>query len=82
MATTTVRISKEDRDTLREIVAKTGETAGEVLHKAMEDYRRRCFLEDANRAFGALQKNAKAWRDERKERKVWDATIADGLEDK
>jgi hypothetical protein len=82
MSSTTVRIAQEDRNILRELMAKTGATAGEVLHKAIEDFRRKCFLEDANRAFAELKRDPQAWKAERKERKAWDTTLGDGLKDK
>jgi hypothetical protein len=48
-----------------------------VLDKAIEDYRRRCFLEEANRAFAALRKDRNAWKAEVDERRAWDSTLAD-----
>ena len=82
MSSATVRIGEDTRNVLRELMAKTGKSAGEVLRKAIEDYRRKCFLDEANRAFAALKKSKKAWKAELGERKAWEATVSDGLKDK
>ncbi|MBI1902397.1 MAG: hypothetical protein HYS13_14950 [Planctomycetia bacterium] len=42
---------------------------------------RRRFVHDANRAFERLRRDRDAWADELAERKLWDATLADGLAD-
>jgi hypothetical protein len=77
MATSTVRIGSETRIVLRELSARTGEPARVILKKALEDFRRKCFLEEANRAFAALKKDKKAWKAELNERKTWDSTLGD-----
>ncbi|GBF35339.1 programmed cell death antitoxin YdcD [Desulfocucumis palustris] len=50
-----------------------------VLDKAIENYRRKCFLEEANRAYEALRNNPEAWKAELNERAEWDVTLNDGL---
>ena len=77
----TVRIRETTRETLRELAAQTGESMQAALDKAIETYRRRCFLEEANVAFQALRKNPEAWKEEQEEREAWEGTLADGLED-
>jgi hypothetical protein len=54
----------------------------EVLHNAIEIRRRQRFLCGLNRDFAALRKNEAAWGEELAERRVWDATLGDGLEDR
>ena len=80
MASTTVRISKETREDLRELAEQVGEPMHTVLAKAVEAYRRQCILEKANVAYAALRADPKAWQEEHQERRVWDSTLADGLE--
>jgi hypothetical protein len=48
---------------------------------ALEEYRRRLFLEEANQAFAELRKDPTAWQEELEERRIWDRTLADGLEE-
>ncbi len=78
--TTTVRIGPETHKVLKELSRRTGVPARVVLRNAIEAYRRKCFLEEANRAYAALKKNRKAWREEREERRAWDAALLDGNE--
>ena len=53
----------------------------EVLDKAIENYRRQRFLAGLNADFAALRKNKAAWAEELADRRMWDASLADGLED-
>ena len=50
-----------------------------VLDKAIERYRRERFLHAANADFAALRRDAKAWKEELRERALWEHTLADGL---
>ncbi len=80
MPGTTVRISEETRTKLREIAAQTGQPMQKILEQAIEEYRRRRFLDDVNRAYEALRNDPTAWAEELEERAAWDATISDGLD--
>lgn len=79
MSTTTVRMGAETRLVLKELSARTGEPARVILKKALEDFRRKCFLEEANQAFAALRRNKKSWKAELEERKLWDSTLGDAV---
>ena len=74
------RISEPTRAILRKLAEESGESLQAILDKAVETYRRQRFLEESNRAFGALQANAAAWKEEQAEREDWDITVGDGLE--
>ena len=80
MQSATVRVSFATREKLRLLTSKTGESMQAILDKALEDYRRKYFLERANIAFAALRNDSIAWQAEQEERAVWDATLADDLE--
>ena len=75
----TVRISQASWQVLRQIAAQAGEPMQAVLDKAIEAYRRQCFLQKANEAYAALRENTEAWQEEIAEREVWDITLGDGL---
>lgn len=75
----TVRISKTSWLALRQIAAQAGEPMQTVLDKAIETYRRQCFLQKANEAYAAFRENTEAWQEEIAERKSWDITLDDGL---
>lgn len=53
-----------------------------VFEQATEEYRRKQFLEGLSTDFTSLRNNPRAWQEEQKERAAWEATLADGLEDK
>jgi len=77
----TVRISQASWQVLRQIAAQAGEPMQAVLDKAIEAYRRQCFLQKANEAYAALRENPGAWQEEITERKAWDITSEDGLKE-
>ena len=77
----TIRIKPETRLKL-EIIARAESTPmTKMLDKVVDAYRRQRFIEDANRAYAALRQDSKAWQEELEERRKWDATLSDGLED-
>ena len=75
----TIRISEGSRATLRELSASQGEPMQTVLDKAIEDYRRKVFLERLNAAFQALRDDPEAWKEEEEERALFEGTLMDGL---
>lgn len=81
MSRATVRISPAVRDVLRKLAAQSGESMQAVMEKAIETYRRQCFLEEANAAYATLRNDPQAWQAELEERKEWEATLADDEED-
>jgi len=76
----TVRISKKAKETLHELSSKSGDPMLYVLDRAIENYRRRIFLEEVNRAYGRLRSDEKASREFDSEITAWDTTLMDGLE--
>jgi hypothetical protein len=81
MATVTVPISETSHKILLELASHRGEPIHALLDKAIEEYRRNRLLDDANAAFAALRSDQSAWQKELAERRDWDATLADGLDD-
>ena len=81
MTTTTIRVNYATWKTLREMSAKFGKPMQAIIEKAVEEYRRKTFLEEANKAFAALKNDANAWKSELEERAAWDAALSDGLEE-
>jgi predicted transcriptional regulator len=80
MASETVRIKPGTHAKLKELAGELGKSMPEVLAAAIDGLYRQRFLEDCNRAYARLKANPKAWREELAQRKAWDATLADGLE--
>jgi predicted transcriptional regulator len=81
MPGSTVRISSETSTTLREIAARQGKSLQFVLDEAVEEYRRHCFLQEANQAYLTLRDKSREWKEELGERKQWEATLSDGQKD-
>jgi len=81
MASTTVRIRRETKQMLERIANQTGQKTQEVLDNALEAYRRRIFLEQANQAYALLKQDTDRWAEELAERKAWDITLSDDLKD-
>jgi hypothetical protein len=80
MSAPTVRISEASHRVLQELAEQTGQTMTEVLDKALDAYRRQVFLEAVNAGYAALRADPQAWAEHLPERKVWDATLMDGLD--
>lgn len=76
-----IRAYARTHEIVREIAAHDHESMPDVLARAVEEYRRRRFLESANQAFAAMKSRPKAWAGELEERKAWDETANDGLEE-
>jgi hypothetical protein len=76
-----VRVRKETQEALRALAQDAGEPMQEVLAKAVEAYRRQYILEKTNEAYAALRANPAAWREMEEERKEWETTLPDGLDD-
>lgn len=75
------RISDRVLNMLKEIASLTGESRQEILLKALDAYKRQRFLEQANAAFAALKADSQEWEIEQEERKAWDVTLNDGLDE-
>lgn len=80
MPSVNVRVSEQAYQKITEVADKTGRSKQEIINHAVEEYRRKLFLLEANQAYAALKNNSAAWQDERRERELWDSTLEDGLE--
>jgi hypothetical protein len=76
-ATTTIRVAITDRDAAQELAKQTGQSQMEVVHEALEIYRRRVLLASMNQGFAALRHDPAAWEEEMAEREGWDITMGD-----
>jgi predicted transcriptional regulator len=80
MSTTTIPISEMAHQILRELAEQTGQSMSDVLDKALDAYRRKLFFEQLNAGYAALRADPQAWAEELEQRKLWDATLTDGLD--
>jgi predicted transcriptional regulator len=81
MSKLTVRLKPQTHAKLKELAEEAGESLPETLAKAVEAYWRDHFFRQLNQGYAALRSDPKAWEEELAERRLWDATLADGLED-
>ncbi|MEX2314230.1 MAG: hypothetical protein WD628_00835 [Thermomicrobiales bacterium] len=75
-----IRVPDATHSILRELAAETGQPMQELLVEAVEAMRRRRMFELANAAYAAMRENEDEWQEELRERRLWDVTLADGLE--
>jgi hypothetical protein len=80
MSAPTVRISEASHQLLKELAEQTGQTILNVLDKALDAYRRKLFFERLNAGYAELRADPAAWAEHLAERKLWDATLMDGLD--
>ena len=80
-ATTTVRISHEARETLRELSKQTGQSARDLLERSLRAYRDQLLLDTANAAYAAGRADPKASAQMLEEQRAWESTLGDGLAD-
>jgi hypothetical protein len=80
MSTPTIPVSDALHQSVRELAEQTGQSMTDVLAKAVDVYRRKLFFEQLNAGYAALRADPQAWADELEERKLWDATLMDGLD--
>jgi len=81
MTSRTVRVDQETWETLHELAKQQGEPMQSVLARAVEAFRRQYILEKTNAVYADLRANPEAWQEEQEERREWDATLADGLDE-
>jgi hypothetical protein len=65
---------------LEELARWSGETPAAALERAVKERYDRAFWEAVNTGYAALQADGAAWAEEQAERKLWESTLADGLD--
>lgn len=75
----TTRISEEAHKLLQTLSEEEGTSMQSVLESALEEYRRKRFLEKSNQAYLELRQREEDWSQEQEEREIWDRTLQDGL---
>ena len=80
MKQTTVRIDRATHSLLKDISRAEGTSMQAVLQEAVEEHRRRRFLDAVNTGYAALRANPAASAAYDQELKEWETTLADGLE--
>lgn len=73
---TTIKVSTQTRDQIKSLGASTGQTADEVVSRALVEYERALFWGEYARA--AEQDTTRRGQDDHE---LWDRTLRDGLAD-
>lgn len=81
MASTTIRIRDKTHVALKEIAQATGQTMQDALETAIEERRRRLYLEGLSADYAALRADPRASDEFDKENALWDRANQDGLEE-
>ncbi len=77
-----IRVSEKTHSTLQVLARQDGTPITELLEQAVEAYRRQRVIDQANAAYAALRADPAAWADVQAERRAWDTTLADGLDER
>jgi predicted transcriptional regulator len=72
--TPSIRISPRAHELLRQLAEEEQRSMQAVLDRALERYRQERFLLAANADFAALKQDAKSWKQELANRKLWERT--------
>src|SRR5262249_61107844 len=80
MAKSASCISEKTNVVLHELAEQTGKTVQEVLDTAVEDYRRKVFIEQVNAGYAALRADPAAWAEVEAERQSMEGSLMDGLD--
>ena len=81
MTTATVRIRSQTLAKLQQLSATSGESMSIVLDRAVDLLYRKEFLRGLAEDYARLKVNQLNRAEDSKERRLWDRTLADGLED-
>ncbi len=82
MSGSTVPISAASHAALRELSEQTGRSIQDILDQAVEEYRRKLFLEAVNAGYAALRADPEAWAEVERERASMAGSLMDGLDPK
>lgn len=82
MSTQTIVISDSSHRVLQDLAHQCGQTETQVLDKALDEYRRKMFIEQVNAGYAALRADPAAWAAVEKERRAMSGCLMDGLDPK
>jgi len=77
----TMRVTKETHGALKEMAGTRGIPMTEVLNEIVKRMAREERLRLGNEAYARLREDPEAWAEELEERRLFEGTLMDGLED-
>ncbi|HXV62741.1 MAG TPA: toxin-antitoxin system protein [Vicinamibacteria bacterium] len=66
---------------LKRLADSTGATMSDLISRAIEEFRRKHFLQGLSEDYRALRARDAEWAEELEERHVWDAASGDDIEE-
>ena len=75
-----IRLRPQTHHALKEIVAITGESMQDTVDRAVEELRRKIYLEGLSRDYAVLRADPKQSKAFDRENAAWDRSNRDGLE--
>lgn len=81
MDTTTIRITRETHEKLREIAEKEHASLRTIVDRLIDQYEEEQFRRAVHESFRGLREDPVEWEAYREMVRPWDATLLDGLED-
>jgi hypothetical protein len=81
MESTTIRVRKKTVGTLRSLASVRDTSIADLVDALAEAERKRLFWEQVNASYAALRADPEAWAEELEERRLWEATLMDDLDD-
>ena len=80
MPGSTVRISDGSRKILRDLSRKRKSSMQHVLDEALREYQAKVYFDELSAYYRELKADPAAWAEEMEERRLWDATLMDGID--
>ncbi len=74
-----VRIDIADKQFLDKLAAETGESHPKLLHRAVEQLKRKIFFDKMNQCYRDMKSDPELWTVEQVEREMFDKATNDGL---
>lgn len=81
MNTLSIEISANTKEILDQISKDSGKSESEILEGALQLYSDQEFWKNTNTAYWCLREDAVQWQEELDERKLWESTLSDGVEE-
>jgi len=81
MKTTTIRVDIETYNGIKRLSEQLNQPMNKTVQDAIFEYKKKILLSKTAEAFAALKENSKLWQEEIEERKIWDNTLQDGIEE-
>ncbi len=77
---TTLRVSTELHDRIAHLAKSRGQRMQDIIDQAIDAWERALFWDEFDASVERLRADPQAWAEELAERKLWEATLKDGLE--